>query len=103
MIDYKVEIREESDTIKAVRVAIFSNRILLRDYSAAIGALKAAIRKANREGAGSVVSALTKELNVRRGLVRSAHEVQIENRRDLRNAYIVRSTLIKDWVESEAV
>lgn len=100
-INFKAEIKLQSSLIKQASTAVFANRILLRDYSAGIAALKAAIRQANRDGNGKSVSVLTKELNIRRAVVNSAHQAQIDNRRILRNAYIVRKQLIADWVASE--
>lgn len=101
MKNFKAEIQAESAVIKGAKAAITANRILLRDYSAAIGGIKAAVRQANRDGKGSVVSKLTRELNLRRAIVRNAHDAQVENRRVLRNGYIVRKALIAEWVAAE--
>lgn len=100
-MDFKAVLKKKNEDIAATRGAIAVNRLLLKDSAAVLGALKVKIREANRNGKGHLVSALTKEQNLRRTLVTDVTKINEDNRQILRETYILRRALIAEWVASE--
>ena len=101
-MNYKQVLKEKNQGIRDIRQAIVTNKIIVRDSSEILAALKAKIRDANKAGGGALVGTLTKELNVRRSLVRQVTDVQVTNRTLLREAYLLRKAIIEEWVAKES-
>lgn len=102
MMDYKQVLKGKTQEIANIRQAIATNRVILKGLPEILAGLKSAIRKANKDGDGATVSRLTKDLNLRRSLVRQIHDAQVQNRQLLRETYVLRGALIAEWVAKES-
>lgn len=100
-MNFKEVLKEKNKQIIETRAIIETNKILVRDCSAALAGLKGAIREANRKGDGKTVSSLSRQQNLRRHFVRNVTEIQKDNRQILRETYMLRSAIIAEWVKEE--